>query len=235
MGQYYKAVFVNENKDKVEAFISPYNYGNGAKLMEHSWVGNEFVQAAVNYLNKIGGGRLIWAGDYGDEVLKVKGEDTNYYCAASEENGVEKITDPVNRNLEIRFLINEDKMEYIDLWDLGFPLGGANVHPLPLLCADGNGRGGGDYYGVGMDYVGSWAGDFIRAEKSDYELQAKLQNGGYEQIDSSFTEQRDIFPGLCRVKYVIERGIEENIIDTETAKNMREELEVLLEKVKELR
>ena len=33
------------------------------------------------------------------------------------------------------------------------------IHPLPLLCADGNGLGGGDYYGINMDKVGIWAYD----------------------------------------------------------------------------
>jgi hypothetical protein len=36
-----------------------------------------------------------------------------------------------------------------------------DIHPLPLLCADGNQRGGGDYYGANEDLVGSWAYDRI--------------------------------------------------------------------------
>ena len=35
------------------------------------------------------------------------------------------------------------------------------IHPLPLLCADGNGRGGGDYNGTNMNKVGIWAYDKI--------------------------------------------------------------------------
>ena len=32
------------------------------------------------------------------------------------------------------------------------------IHPLPLLTCEGNGRGGGDFYGRrGMKLVGSWA------------------------------------------------------------------------------
>lgn len=31
------------------------------------------------------------------------------------------------------------------------------MHPLPLLCADGNGRGGGDYYDLNKEVVGYWA------------------------------------------------------------------------------
>ena len=32
---------------------------------------------------------------------------------------------------------------------------------FPLLCADGNGRGGGDYEGTNMELIGSWAFDRI--------------------------------------------------------------------------
>ena len=35
------------------------------------------------------------------------------------------------------------------------------IHPLPLLCAVGNQRGGGDYYGRNETLVGSWAYDRI--------------------------------------------------------------------------
>jgi hypothetical protein len=39
------------------------------------------------------------------------------------------------------------------------------IHPLPLLTADGNGRGGGDYNGEGIDHVGTWARDRISLMK----------------------------------------------------------------------
>ena len=34
---------------------------------------------------------------------------------------------------------------------------GWQIHPLPLLTAEGNGRGGGDYHGTNMEMVGAWA------------------------------------------------------------------------------
>ena len=37
-------------------------------------------------------------------------------------------------------------------------------HPLSLLTAEGNGSGGGDYYGPNIDMVGTWARDIISME-----------------------------------------------------------------------
>ena len=71
MGQYYSASILAKNKKTVEKFVSPYNYGNGAKLMEHSYIGNNFVEAVEFLLidtgknkNRWSGKRIVWAGDY---------------------------------------------------------------------------------------------------------------------------------------------------------------------------
>jgi hypothetical protein len=37
----------------------------------------------------------------------------------------------------------------------------SSIHPLPLLTAEGNGNGGGDYYGENKNMVGIWARDII--------------------------------------------------------------------------
>jgi hypothetical protein len=38
----------------------------------------------------------------------------------------------------------------------------SQIHPLPLLTCEGNGRGGGDYYGEDTNnLVGSWARNII--------------------------------------------------------------------------
>ena len=37
------------------------------------------------------------------------------------------------------------------------------AHPIPLLTAIGNGKGGGDYHGSCMDKIGYWACDEIEA------------------------------------------------------------------------
>ena len=82
MGQYYKPIFLKDRKTidtytstdpttgkevKTKAFFYSHKYGNGLKLMEHSYVGNHLVNAVNNYLLDHNGGRLVWAGDYADE------------------------------------------------------------------------------------------------------------------------------------------------------------------------
>jgi len=64
MGQYYKAVFLTENNKPLASVVS-YDFGNGAKLMEHSWEKNPFVRFVERQL-MITPQRVVWAGDYAD-------------------------------------------------------------------------------------------------------------------------------------------------------------------------
>ena len=73
MGQYYIAVILAEKSGKKEYIrlaVSPFTFGSGAKLMEHSYIKNHFVQA-IEYLLSPNGNfyksRLVWAGDYANE------------------------------------------------------------------------------------------------------------------------------------------------------------------------
>jgi hypothetical protein len=145
------------------ATIKSWDYDNGAKLMEHSYVGNDFVNAAINMLNQHNGSRFVWCGDY-QEDFNPKGifdEDGNemslfdmaYRCAEKASNQPRPI------DLGITYIVNLDKKEYYKIPD---PKSNSWViHPLPLLCAAGNGLGGGDYEGTYMKYVGRWAFDHI--------------------------------------------------------------------------
>src|SRR5208283_4997626 len=85
MGQYYKPI----NIDKKQ-FVYSHDYGNGLKLMEHSYIGNEFVAIVENLIKKnvakdgtvlTGdwyGDRIVWAGDYADsEPLNGLTKDKN--------------------------------------------------------------------------------------------------------------------------------------------------------------
>jgi hypothetical protein len=62
MGQYYKSVFISENNKPISS-VSSYDFGTGAKLMEHSWMKNPFVRFVEKQL-MITPQRLVWAGDY---------------------------------------------------------------------------------------------------------------------------------------------------------------------------
>jgi hypothetical protein len=78
-----------------------------------------------------------------------------------------------------RFIVNHTKKLYVDK-NLGLT-GSYDFHPLPLLTADGNGRGGGDYRGDDLELVGQWARDIISLE-----LEAPL---GYEELVCEFGEK----------------------------------------------
>ena len=186
MGQYFHGVILNShkknypNKEKVKAWLSPYDYGNGAKLMEHSYIGNDYVSAFEALINKengeYAGYPIIWAGDYADEEPNTfKKEKVNVYSLCDEANKV-MATQPKH----YRYVINEDKNLFIDTDKIKKDEYGYRIHPLPLLCADGNHRGGGDYYGLNEDKVGIWAYD---------RLGVTNKRPHYEKIKVEFKEK----------------------------------------------
>lgn len=237
MGQYYKPIILGKNRKTIKGFFYSHHYGNGLKLMEHSYLRNNFVGAVVAYLKQVGGANLVWAGDYADPepytlTKKLTREqampiwqkkvaegttllsfekfyaskdrdlfvDTKddaeclYSLAGSKENEKGKvirrqkpeITVDVHEIDDTRYIINTNKKQYIDLWmveGIDTPL-----HPLPLLTAEGNGRGGGDYEGTNMKLVGSWARDFIKVAGNDWDLVKSLKEQNYKEISPLFVE-----------------------------------------------
>lgn len=65
-----------------------------------------------------------------------------------------------------KYLCNHNKKKFINLKDYynDCVYDGWCINPLSLLCAIGNGRGGGDYRGTDEDFVGTWAWDRISIE-----------------------------------------------------------------------
>jgi hypothetical protein len=87
--------------------------------------------------------------DCGDEIVlsEMKDEDDFAETYSYEEVG--------GNELDYKYILNLDKKQYVKI-----PKYNENewtIHPLPLLCADGNGRGGGDYNGFDIHKVGVWA------------------------------------------------------------------------------
>lgn len=149
MGQYYIAVNVEDMEH-----IQPHRYDNGAKLMEHSYIGNNFVEAVEFLL--LEGARwhnkpIVWAGDYADPE---ENSGENLYDMV-EGDGLQMLIEAIPE--DYIYLVNYDKKEYVDKTKCESGEYDMVTHPLPLLAAEGNGRGGGDYDGEGMDYVGSWS------------------------------------------------------------------------------
>lgn len=76
--------------------------------------------------------------------------------------------------------MNHTKKLIVDMSTAAADSRGFRIHPLPLLTAEGNGRGGGDYHGAHETLVGSWARDVISIEK---ELPV-----GYTRLEVNFEE-----------------------------------------------
>ena len=175
MGQYYKPCLLAENKKTVLKWMYSHEYNTGLKLMEHSYIKNEFLKTFESLI-KDNPQRVVWAGDYADNC---KGRKTNVYSRCNDKN---KATPKEYFNdIETRYVVNHTKKEFVDKHKVSeiSDWKGAKIHPLPLLTCEGNGRGGGDFRGENQ-YVGTWARDVISVEGG--------KPKGYTEIIPSFVE-----------------------------------------------
>jgi hypothetical protein len=165
MGQYYKPV----NLDKKE-YLYTHDFDEGLKLMEHSYIANPVLNAVEKLLLPNGKwykNRILWAGDYADHEKGYKktneGYDVNIYQIVDNEG---KKIKPSSKKVDEKFcyLTNHSKKQFIDLRKIKADSDGYKIHPLPLLTAEGNGRGGGDFRGEDSR-IGKWARDIISLEK----------------------------------------------------------------------
>ena len=198
MGQYYYPVLSNDGKTNFKAYRAA--RPGGLKLMEHSWWDVELPNAVAEKLYREPA-YLWWMGDYA--VDKYRGEDGNYYpypdadpvllcaynAAHGEDAAPEIVTSPDVFKLDGRVLCNHTRRIFLDCDEYHTALKGLGewaeygwvVHPLPLLTAVGNGKGGGDYFADSdKESVGSWAGDVISVENEAPE--------GYAEVAYSFYE-----------------------------------------------
>ena len=179
MGQYYMPIIIKANK--ISTFYS-HDYGNGLKLMEHSYVGNDFVNAVLTAIRG-NRARIAWIGDYSDspyeDAYSTKLPFEKFERYYNDTWG--KYRDKYNVNLTSEsvmtmnsggWLINHSQKiyinmaEYIALNKFHVEYNWYNqethkteyrsydmcVNPLPLLTACGNGRGNGDYSDYQPDY-----------------------------------------------------------------------------------
>lgn len=172
MGQYYHPAILTAN-GKVKEWASSHDYDNGLKLMEHSYIGNSFVNVILNRLID-NPQRLVWAGDYADEE---KDGETIY----SKCGDIEPIQNGDTRNNTCRFGINHDKKQFVDLDKVETGKWEMRIHPVPLLTCEGNGRGGGDFRGESK-YLGTWSRDRISLSNTVPD--------GFAEIVPNFTEDR---------------------------------------------
>ena len=174
MGQYYAPCTITENKKKIESWFYSWDFNNGLKLMEHSWVGGYLVSAVCKYLFQ-NPQRVVWCGDYADEDYYNQAEDESLKVA--NDVTYEELRD--NEIPKQKWVLNHSKKIAVKIPDLNEETW--EIHPLPLLTALGNGRGGGDYHGINMDLVGSWATDIISIEES-------VPDGYETETDNLFEE-----------------------------------------------
>ena len=199
MGQYYRCIFLTE-KNKPIASVSSYDFGGGAKLMEHSWLKNSFVRFVERQL-MVTPQRVVWGGDYADheepstltpmEIKSLVDEDSDYWNAEklkAEGVNLYSLADTIGRitysesvkskyehdyrevaPLTAKYLINHDKKQFVDKTKTPKDAEGWQVHPLPLLTCEGNGRGGGDFRGE-SDLIGLWARNRISVATKKSEI-----------------------------------------------------------------
>ena len=163
MGQYYHALFLANKTSEadaefIRAAIHSLMFHNGMKLIEHSYIKNSFMSAVEYLLSPLGifyKSRLVWAGDYADPE---PGNDTNLNHLSDGKMFAPNLPENYCEIMEkYNFIVNHTKKQY-------FTKTGRFYHPLSLLTAEGNGRGGGDYKGSCEDLIGIWARDVISVE-----------------------------------------------------------------------
>lgn len=184
MGQYYTAILIDYETGDEKKFL-PHDYENSAKLMEHSYVGNLFVENVCNELleNPI---HLAWVGDYADVVAtneKFKNiPNIRRFLKIEKTRNIQGFKSKKYINAFILssnyVILNHTKKEFIDMriYENHNP---QNIHPLPLLCAIGNGCGGGDYDGINKNLCGNWCGD-------------EIECNSYNNVASILTDYIDI-------------------------------------------
>lgn len=182
MGQYYRIIFLNntgKGKDKIIFYFSyPFS-----KLTEQAFFGNELIEIVEYLICNSCFNKVVWAGDYADPEPETVLNDTNginysgdnlfFLCDHFNDKDLYKQFDPIFlNNIKYRYLINHTKKLYVDktLENKTYDDGIDNVelfyHPLPILLAEGNGKGGGDYYGNNIKLAGTWARDDISTSNS---------------------------------------------------------------------
>ena len=218
MGQYYMPTLIA--KDGTISTLYSHHYDNGLKLMEHSYIGNNFVNAVCTQIWK-NPMKVAWIGDYSDIPWEgtytryISRDDFEEICGnvwGSGRNQFYITPKPyahVSMRNRRRYLVNHTTKEYVDFenyieenkwhkkseWRTyanGRVVDNKTyeydvcVHPLPLLTACGNGRGGGDYYGCFPNYndVGSWA--FCEIELT------RIRPKGYNLVEYYFSEKRKV-------------------------------------------
>ena len=161
---------------------------NGMKLMEHSYSGNDYILGILATIENRPA-HIAHVGDYADcDSDFGRFYTKRIYDMAWGDDYAEsvKVFDAYNpKAAESGFVVNHTKGIYYDI-DHANDENDEHICPLMILCAVGNGRGGGDYRGFNEDKAGSWAMDVIEyiSDRDDIPV-------GFTEVSYHFSE------GLC--------------------------------------
>lgn len=197
MGQYYQAFTMKG--DNIEKYVS-FDYDNGMKLTEHSYIGNSYTNAIYHEIHN-NPMRVAWIGDYSDDLANNEARGAHYlhkidfhkdfmpcyeYCwdweALPRKIRFKKLL--VTSDSKFRYLVNHTTKQYIDLCKYinQYEHKKYIYDPLPLLTACGNGLGGGDYFGENKNIIGIWAFDVLEL------VCQKRRIDGYQEFKIKFDE-----------------------------------------------
>ena len=199
MGQYYNILTFKNNKFKIyDRSVKQTENGKSeymlAKLTEHSWIGNSTMVSFSNLIYK-NPTKLAWVGDYADETknnditnpsLDLKTIKNLHEKAWKTKRELSLIYKQFNT--ESMLLVNWDKKLFVNMKEYikQNDVNGWCLHPLSLLTAIGNGFGGGDYYSINKEEIGTWAFDTISFE--DKEQEESLLEQNFEKAHYEFKE-----------------------------------------------
>ena len=167
MGAYYGAT-VNKKRYKT------WPIAIGAKLMEHAYIGNEYIERIMSLLEKEPKS-LNWLCDYTDDQNELTWGNTE----AIEE--YEENTYEINSNY---IILNTTKKLYIDMKEFQYLNKNRTfiIHPLPLLCnSEPESMGGGDYH-TKDSRRSTWKNDMIQITYDIKDLPKDYKNVTEESL-----------------------------------------------------
>ena len=162
MPQYYRPILLGPEPAKgqseiIHGWIRQEHYGCDSKLMTHARYAAfvSTIEMLLTPRDNTPKYRLVWAGDYAE---REDGLDTNLYalCAQNDE-----IVPEESDTSYYGFIINHTKGQFISKERCEKY---TNLHPLPILTAEGYGCTDGDYPRL-HKLVGYWARDEISVVK----------------------------------------------------------------------
>ncbi len=182
MGQYYYPILLAETPKEgegelIRTWFCPHLVQQGSKLTEHAFQDSSLMILVESLLAPSGifyKTRLVWAGDYADcepgmdENLYKLCDDTKRWSELNLFKNYDTAQHPFIVNHTLKRFIDKRKMPKYTLWprtDHSAYNTPVQIHPLALLTAEGNGRGGGDYRGKNEALCGTWARHLISVEK----------------------------------------------------------------------